>query len=604
MPIYYLVAIGFCLPFFFSYMLFMNHWSNVWVLSLMAATFLHILTVYDTKVMLVQAVINFALAYFIADIQLNHPPLSAFHWSYIPIFIFTYSFGSMFYIRNQNSHESKTSLAKSFGASIAHEIRNPLSALQSTVDILKTLLLKRGPSHHPLTALEYQQVEQLLQEANDVIHGGQETIDLLLTSIDQHRISIATFRQHDITTVIHTALRDYSYTNNEERKAVRFTSELHASYFGSDILLKYVLYNLIKNALVYRCHDDFQIDITLKIIDGHPQISIKDNGAGISQEVLPQIFQDFYTKDKASGFGLGLPFCLRVMKSLGGDISCQSQLGQWTEFSLLFPTYTSRSVNQLKLDTLATQAILYIGQSKLFSQKLEQLAHHYQFHVEQRLPQQILAHTNSWRKPDLIFIDSTTLNQHGKPLVHLFDHAVICLVDTDASKPHGPLAITPLLPKINVDQLVENGIEMIEKLLFETIIPNNIQLTTPEKQSRQKSILVVDDNQSVRQLTTLMLQTHGYHVIQANEGQQALQLIAQEPIDLVLMDIEMPVLDGFATTQAIRSSNDSYQQIPIIGHTGDSQIATIQRMLNCGMNDYLVKPSAKENLLNKLTRWI
>ncbi len=114
-PLYYLASIGFSLPFFFSFMMFKNGWSTVWAMSFMASIFLHILLVHQTRVMVIQAASLIALAFFLVygvDFELA---ASQVVWPYIPIFLFTYIFGNLFYFRNQVSHETKASIAKSFG---------------------------------------------------------------------------------------------------------------------------------------------------------------------------------------------------------------------------------------------------------------------------------------------------------------------------------------------------------------------------------------------------------------------------------------------------------------------------------------------------------
>ncbi|MCG6507617.1 hybrid sensor histidine kinase/response regulator, partial [Vibrio parahaemolyticus] len=142
----------------------------------------------------------------------HYEPQQYILWPYVPIFLFTYVFGNLFYFRNQSSHESKVSLAKSFGAGIAHEMRNPLSALKSSVDVLRSILpaqnnISRGAhiDEQDLTLLH-----EILDNADDVIHTGNETIDLLLTSIDENRVSRSTFRKQSAREVVDYALHSFS----------------------------------------------------------------------------------------------------------------------------------------------------------------------------------------------------------------------------------------------------------------------------------------------------------------------------------------------------------------------------------------------------------
>lgn len=207
----------------FSYMMFMNHWSTVWAMSFMASIFLHVLLVHQTSLMLVQATVAIVLAYLTAygfDIEYVQQEVV---WAYMPIFLFTYVFGNLFYFRNQVEHESKVSLAKSFGAGMAHEMRNPLSALKASLDVLNSLLPDESTSRqsgYKLSSQELALARDVISDADEVIRTGNETIDLLLTSIDENRVSRTTFKKHSIRAITENALDSFAYKSLKDKKAV------------------------------------------------------------------------------------------------------------------------------------------------------------------------------------------------------------------------------------------------------------------------------------------------------------------------------------------------------------------------------------------------
>lgn len=94
-----------------------------------------------------------------------------------------------------------------------------------------------------------------------------------------------------------------------------------------------VMHNLLKNSLHYKA----KIEITLKAGDDYNYLYFKDYGLGIEQDKLKLLFESFFTSGKKDGTGLGLPFCKRAMVAFGGGISCESEIGEWTEFVLKFP---------------------------------------------------------------------------------------------------------------------------------------------------------------------------------------------------------------------------------------------------------------------------
>ncbi len=118
-------------------------------------------------------------------------------WTHVPIFLFIYLFGNLFYFRNQVEHEAKVSIAKSFGAGIAHEMRNPLSGLLTSIDVIQSVLPnpKEGKKEqYTLSDEDVTLLREVSSDAMKIIHSGNETIDLLLTSIDENRVSRSTFK--------------------------------------------------------------------------------------------------------------------------------------------------------------------------------------------------------------------------------------------------------------------------------------------------------------------------------------------------------------------------------------------------------------------------
>ena len=128
--------------------------------------------------------------------------------------------------------------------------------------------------------------------------------------------------------------------DNEQKDKVSYKGDdfkLHAD----PVMLKYVLYNLIGNALYYvKTLPDAEIVISL--LPDTNQIEVRDTGQGIEPEALPKLFDSFYTSGKQGGTGLGLSYCKRTMQALGGDIHCESELGEYTAFILSFPKVLSQ----------------------------------------------------------------------------------------------------------------------------------------------------------------------------------------------------------------------------------------------------------------------
>ncbi|MFB9136586.1 hybrid sensor histidine kinase/response regulator [Vibrio olivae] len=610
-PAYYLASIGFSLPFFFSFMMFKNGWTTVWAMSFMASIFLHILLVHQTRVMVMQAAFFITMA-FLSVYGLDFEKVaSQVVWPYIPIFLFTYIFGNLFYFRNQVSHETKASIAKSFGAGIAHEMRNPLSALKSSLEVLDSILPKNKDikrDFYSISDSELSLARELLTDADEVISNGNETIDLLLTSIDENRVSRNTFKRHSVKAVVENTLKSFSYKRALDREAVFLHVEDDFNYLGSDTLLKYALYNLLKNAFYYRSSNDFKIDIEITSRSNQNLIRFKDNGVGIEPDILENIFKDFYTFGKNGSYGLGLPFCKKVMNSFGGNISCRSVVGKWTEFTLSFPKYESKVTDNIKLDLMKSRSVLFIGETAVFGRFLSEQAFYQGFHFNACEFEHALEREEYQFEFSLILLDLEVMV--NKPTqfkallnkLHFTEARIVFLYDNTKTY-HTDIERHLTIYPIERNRLIMDAKSVLDELFFEN--PSSNRNLLPRKDVKVgKTIMIADDNHSLRTYTSILLEKQGYNIVQAADGQEVLDKLNIQSVDLIIMDLEMPQLDGIKTASLIRNSANGYSTIPILAHTGDSREETLENIRLSGMNDYIVKPSNSETMLDKISDWV
>lgn len=144
----------------------------------------------------------------------------------------------------------------------------------------------------------------------------------------------------------------------------------------------------------------------------------------------------------------------------------------------------------------------------------------------------------------------------------------------------------------------------IERLLYDSTYISSTLPSAPLDKSIKRTIMVVDDNESLRKFTAMLLEKQGFEVVQKEDGQQALDTLEKENIDLILMDIEMPIMDGVEASRRIRNSEKPYASVPIIAHTGDSSPVTLDKIGSSGMSDFIVKPADKNRLFDKIANWI
>ncbi|MFA0495381.1 response regulator [Vibrio sp. 10N.222.54.B11] len=612
LPAYYQVAVTICLPGFFFYMLLMNNWSNVWVMSFMSAIFLHILLVHVTRVMFAQTFAGIGMATLCAWIAQGFYLELTMDWTHVPIFLFIYLFGNLFYFRNQMEHENKVSLAKSFGAGIAHEMRNPLSGLLTSIDVMQSILPNpKSGDHKGQYALSNEEVIQLREvgdEAMEIIHSGNETIDLLLTSIDENRVSRSTFKKHSAQAVIEGAIDSFNYKRSADKSAISLDVQSNFDFLGSDTLLKYVMYNLFKNAFHHRSPEDFHIHVTMCSDEVANQIMVTDNGSGISNDVIRRIFQDFYTTGQSGNYGLGLPFCQKVMRSFGGEIKCQSEVEQWTQFTMTFPSLSSHSVKEIKNELTKLKTVLMVSDQKVLTNKMTEVARFMGFELTVLDVASALKNKEYQFEFDLIFVDMESLDLRAscldriESLLSFTEARIIYLYEHHPIKRVRNVAFEPIWVETQVWLL--NTKATIERLLFDSnyVMPS-VSVKSLEV-TNKRTIMVVDDNESLRRFTAMLLEKQGFDVVQKEDGQQALDALESDDIDLILMDIEMPIMDGVEASRRIRSANKAYSSVPIIAHTGDSSPVTLEKMESSSMSDFIVKPADKNRLFDKIAHWI
>ncbi|MFV8433617.1 response regulator [Vibrio owensii] len=611
LPAYYQVAITLCLPCFFFYMLLMNNWSNVWVMSFMSAIFLHILLVHITWVMFAQTFAGIGLATFFAWIAQGFHLELTMDWTHVPIFLFIYLFGNLFYFRNQVEHEAKVSLAKSFGAGIAHEMRNPLSGLLTSIDVIQSVLPnpKEGKkAQYTLSDEDVTLLREVSSDAMKIIHSGNETIDLLLTSIDENRVSRSTFKKHSAQTVVESAIESFSYKRSTDRFAISLDVRSEFDFLGSDTLLKYVMYNLFKNAFHHRSSEDFHIHVTMYSDEFTNQIVVTDNGSGISPDVLQSIFQDFYTTGKSGNYGLGLPFCKKVMRSFGGDIRCQSEVGEWSQFTMTFPTISSNAVKEIKSELTKLKTILFVSEQNILVSKVTDIARFMGFELTVFDVPAMMKKKEYEFEFDLILIDMESLDVRGshldkvESLLSFTEARIVYLFEHHPIQRARNVSFEPIW--VETQAWLLNTRATIDRLLYDANYVVPVIPVKPLDSTNKRTIMVVDDNESLRKFTAMLLEKQGFDVIQKEDGQQAINALDANDVDLILMDIEMPVMDGVEASRRIRGSNKAYSTVPIIAHTGDSSPITLDKIGSSGMSDFIVKPADKNRLFDKIANWI
>ncbi|WCM18726.1 ATP-binding protein [Paraburkholderia bryophila] len=235
-------------------------------------------------------------------------------------------------------------------ATMAHEIATPLATIGMHADELRAALpeLMRGyrlaVQHQlcddmPYSADELDRLPSLATAIRRQVSSMSTVMEMSLASLTLHRLDKRSFAAHSVTACVESALERFPFRSGERELVSIANVDPTVQFSGSDSLLVFVLFNLLKNAL-HAIHPSGKGHIVIGAHrrDGFCVLRFSDSGPGIAPDVLPEIFEPFYsTKAHGSGSGVGLTFCRRACEALGGNIECESIAGVHTTFTLRLP---------------------------------------------------------------------------------------------------------------------------------------------------------------------------------------------------------------------------------------------------------------------------
>jgi len=242
--------------------------------------------------------------------------------------------------------EEKIKVMQSVGASIAHELRTPLRSIMSGVSGIEKFLpillksydeaKKAGSITEIIGPHQIELLRRVLTNLKSEGLSANIVIDMFLMKIRGAITDLSTIRLLSIADCVNNALKRYAF-QDVERDLVDYDGANNFQFKGDAILVVHILFNLLKNALYYVASaSKGKIYIRFENKEKENRMYFKDTGKGITKEVLPNIFNKFYSQTEG-GVGIGLSFCKMAMEWMGGDITCQSVEGEYTEFILHFP---------------------------------------------------------------------------------------------------------------------------------------------------------------------------------------------------------------------------------------------------------------------------
>lgn len=475
-----------------------------------------------------------------------------------------------------SANEAKTR----FLATMSHEIRTPLYGILGTLELLGlTELAPRQQAYLQTIQRSSATLFQLISDVLDVskIETGQMVIEL------------QKFCPLELT---EDTLRTYSAY--AESKGLRLYACIDAllpdRVLGDPLRIRQILNNLLSNAIKFT--DNGRVVVRVRALENKVgvvdlQWQVSDSGIGISQAQQAKLFEPFYQVRDASpeaGAGLGLAICRWLCELMDGDLRVVSEPGLGSSFSLNLSLSHAEGCLENFPEFDAKEPPVYVRGP------VPELSEH------------ICKWLNRLGQQTRIF------SEDSKPS----DSAPFILLDMLAPGPESPwpeLRITATSEGPNPAELTDNGWKVsahdlraiawaIKSVQQGTCFPHEL---TPMERSRQLGlrVLVAEDNAINQAIIKEQLEALGCSVVAASNGQQALHQWLPGLFDIVLTDINMPVLNGYELAVALRSNNP---RLPIIGITANALHDEGERCLAAGMNGWLVKPLNLDTLRAQLLK--
>lgn len=516
-----------------------------------------------------------------------------------------------------------------FLANMSHEIRTPMNGVLGMTELLtKTTLDQRQRSYAEVIS---NSGNALLTVINDILDFSRIDAGKLEFDPMPFNLKIA---MEDVVTLVSSRVKEKNL-----EVLIRYKPDLPEEVIGDAGRIRQVITNLVGNAVKFT-HQGFvllNVDGTVVGDKVNLRISIVDTGIGIKTDKIDAIFEKFEQVDNSStrryqGTGLGLAITKRIVEGMGGEIGVSSEYGKGAKFwfDLSLPIDEGSQTHDVVQRDLSGMRALIVDDNAVNRDILrEQL--------------------ESWGLRTVIAVDGNDALRQLRQAKAEGDACEVAILDylmpeMDGHTLAGKIKADPIITDTHLIMLTSVGqkgdARMMREmgvagylvkparsaLLLDTITTvlrdgetGEMRLVTRHTVAEEASlqarveeedvekiytVLVAEDNEVNQIVVEQMLEATPYQPIMAANGEIAVRLYQEYDIDMILMDVSMPTMDGYEATQKIREIElKADRHTPIIGLTAHAMNEDRQRCLDAGMDDYLSKPVKQESLENMMKKW-